>query len=60
MKSIQTFLSYKWQRPGEDIHEVRQPVRVLHCIELTDVHHIVLILEDGRYRTSICITKNDT
>ena len=41
-----TFFPYKWQRPCEDIHEVRQPVWVLHSIELTNVHHIVLILED--------------
>ena len=40
-----TFFSYEWQRPGEDVHEVGQPVGMLHCVELTNVHHIILILE---------------
>ena len=40
-----TFLSHKGQRPGKDIHEVGQPVGVLHGVELPNVHHIVLILE---------------
>ena len=42
--STLTFLSHEGQGPGEDIHEVGQPVGVLHGIELTDVHHVVLIL----------------
>ena len=45
----QTFLSYEGQGPGEDVHEIGQPVWMLHCVELADVHHIVLILEYRRY-----------
>lgn len=39
-----TFLSNKWQRPSENIDEVWQPVRVWGTVELSDIHHIVLIL----------------
>ena len=45
-----TFLPNEGEGPGEDIHEVGQPVGVVHRIELTNVHHIVLVLQDGRCR----------
>ena len=45
---LRTFLSDEGEGPGEDIHEVGQPVGVVHRIELTNVHHIVLVLQDGR------------
>ena len=45
-----TFLPDEGEGPGEDIHEVGQPVGVVHGIELTNVHHIVLVLQDGRCR----------
>ena len=43
-----TFLPDEGEGPGENIHEVGQPVGVVHRIELTNVHHIVLVLQDGR------------
>ena len=43
-----TFLSHKGQGPGEDVHEVGQPVGVRRAVELTDVHHVVLILQHRR------------
>ena len=45
-----TFLPDKGEGPGENVHEVGQPVGVVHCVELTYVHHIVLVLQDGRCR----------
>ena len=35
------------QGPGEDVHEVWQPVRVRAAVELAYVHHIVLKLDNG-------------
>lgn len=40
-----TFLSNEWQRPGEHVHEVGQPVRVRGAVKLPDVHHIILIFQ---------------
>lgn len=40
-----TFLPNKWQRPGEDIHEIWEPVWVGRTVELPDVHHVVLVLQ---------------
>lgn len=37
-----TFLCYEGNGPGEDIHEVRQEVRVGGVVELLDVEHVVL------------------
>ena len=42
-----TFFSYKWQRPGKDIHEIWQPIRMWRAIELPDIHHIIFILQYG-------------
>lgn len=42
---ITTFLSDKWQRPGEDIHEVGQPVGMWWAVELSDVHDVVFVFE---------------
>ena len=44
---ILTLFPHEGQRPREDVHEVGQPVRVLHCVELADVHHVVLVLQHG-------------
>jgi len=46
-----TFLSDKRQRPREDVHEVGQPVGVRGAVELPDVHHVVLVLQDGGWLT---------
>lgn len=43
-----TFLSHEGQRPGEDVHEVWQPVGVGGAVKLSNVHHVVLILQDSR------------
>lgn len=40
-----TFLPDKGEGPGEDVHEVGQPVGVRGAVELPDVHHVVLILQ---------------
>lgn len=42
-----TFLADERQRPGEDVEEVRQPVGMRNAVELTNVHHVVLVLENG-------------
>ena len=42
---VPTFLANKREGPGEDIHEVREPVGVWAAVELSDVHHIILVLE---------------
>ena len=47
-----TLLAYEGQRPGEDVHEVGQPVGVWGAVELTDVHHVVLILQHRRYKNT--------
>ena len=38
-----TFLAYKRQRPREHVHEIGQPVGMGWTVELTDIHHIVLV-----------------
>ena len=43
-----TFFSDEWKGPGEDVHEVGQPVGVGGAVELADVHDVVLVLEYGR------------
>ena len=45
MEILYTFLPHKWQWPSKDIHEVGKPIWMLHRIELSDVHHIVLIFQ---------------
>ena len=42
-----TLLADERERPGEHVHEVGQPVGVRRAVELADVHHVVLVLEDG-------------
>lgn len=42
-----TFLSNERQGPSENVHEVWQPIRVRRAVELPDVHHVVLVLQDG-------------
>lgn len=44
-----TLLSHKRQRPGEHVHEVWQPVGVRGAVELSDIHHIVFILQHRRW-----------
>lgn len=46
---VPTFLSNKRKRPGEDVHEVGQPVRVWGAVELSYVHHIVFIFKHSRW-----------
>lgn len=43
-----TFLANKRKRPCKDVHEVGQPVWVGGTVELSNVHHIVLILQHRR------------
>ena len=38
-----TFLADERQGPGEDVHEVGEPVGVGAAVELPDVHHVVLV-----------------
>lgn len=45
-----TLFPHKRQRPGKDVHEVRQPVRVRRAVELTDVHYVVLIFQHRRWK----------
>ena len=47
-----TFLANERQRPCEDVHEVGQPVRVRRAVELTNVHYVVLVLQDCRCKLS--------
>ena len=44
-----TFLSDERQTPREHVHEVRQPVRMGRTVKLANVHHIVLIFQNGRF-----------
>ena len=44
-----TLLPHEGQGPGEDVHEVGQPVGVGGAVELADVHHVVLVLQHGRW-----------
>jgi len=50
-----TFLPNEGQRPSEDIHEVRQPVRMRGTVKLSNVHDIILI-----FQHSSCIRKRGT
>ena len=45
---VDDFLAHERQRPREDVHEVRQPVRVRRRVELANVHDVVLVLHDRR------------
>lgn len=45
-----TFFANEGQGPREDVHEVRQPVRMRRAVELPDVHHVVFVLEDSRWK----------
>ncbi len=45
--SVLTLLADEGQTPGEDVHEVGQPVGVRAAVELPNVHHVVLILQNG-------------
>ncbi len=47
IRHVCNLLSYERKRPGEDIHKVRKPVRMGRTVELTDIHHIVLVLENS-------------
>lgn len=40
----------KRQRPREHVHKVGQPVRMRRAVELANVHHVVLVLENGGLR----------
>ena len=42
---MDTFLADEGERPGEYVHEIRQPVRVRRAVELPNIHHIILVLE---------------
>ena len=41
-KHFDYFLSHKWERPGEDVHEVGQDVGVRSVVELLDVQGVAL------------------
>ena len=43
-----TFLSNKRKRPCEYVHEVGQPIWMGGAVELSNVHHIVLVLQHCR------------
>ena len=45
------FLANERQRPREHVHEVGQPVRMWRAVELANVHHVVLVLENGRLKS---------
>ena len=47
-------LANERQRPREHVHEVGQPVRVWRAVELANVHHVVLVLENGRLMSFFC------
>ena len=49
LKSCQivTLFSDKWQAPCEYVHEVGQPVGMRTAVELADVHHVVLVFQNG-------------
>lgn len=49
LETSPTFFPDKGQRPGEDVHEVWQPVRMWGAVELPDVHHVVFILQDSSW-----------
>jgi hypothetical protein len=40
-----TLLADEWQAPAERVHEVGQPVRVRHIVELSDAEHVRLVLD---------------
>ena len=42
-----TFLAHERKGPGENVHEVGQPVRMWRAVELANVHNVVFVLEDG-------------
>jgi len=42
-----TFFANKRKAPGENIHEVGQPIWVRTTIELANIHYIILVLQDG-------------
>lgn len=43
-----TFFSYKWKRPCENIHKIRQPIRMRRAIELSNIHYIIFIFQHSR------------
>ena len=47
-----TFLSNKGEGPSKDVHEVGQPIGMRGAVELSDVHYVVLVLENSGYRES--------
>jgi hypothetical protein len=46
-KGSDYLLADEGQRPGEHVNKVGQPVGVRRAVELANVHHVVLVLEDG-------------
>lgn len=44
-----TFLANEGQGPGEDIHEVGQPVGVRRTVKLPNVHDVILIFQHSSY-----------
>lgn len=45
-----TFFTNKGKRPSEDIHEVWKPIGMWWAIELTNIHHIILVLQNGSWK----------
>ncbi len=43
-----TLLADEWQAPAERVHEIGQPVRVRHVVELPDAEHVRLVLDHCR------------
>ena len=48
--NICTFFADEGQGPGEDVHEVWQPVGMWRAIKLSNVHHVVLVFQYGSYK----------
>lgn len=48
-ENARTLFTDEWQAPCKDVHEVGQPVRMGCTIELSDIHHVAFVLQDGRF-----------
>ena len=44
---VGNLLADEGKRPGENVHEVREPVGVRRAVELANVHNVVLVLQHG-------------
>jgi hypothetical protein len=46
---LSTFFTKKWQRPGESVKEIGEPVWMWNAVELADIYHVVFILHYGSF-----------